>query len=119
MCGWDGGDCEALNTEYPECELLKTDKIYKPPQGNMGISDWPALSDGKCNGGIYNNETCGFDGGDCVECNAAVPDPSKIGKVDSRIIFSNLSLKYASQSSWLSGANCDYKVMGDAIWAFM
>ncbi len=69
-----------MNTEYPECELLKTDEIYSPKKAEL--SDWPALSDGKCNGGIFNNETCGFDGGDCVACNAAVPDPSKIGKFD-------------------------------------
>lgn len=31
-------------------------------------------------GGIYNTEECNYDDEDCLECNALVPVPTKIGK---------------------------------------
>ena len=30
-------------------------------------------------GGAYNSELCGFDGGDCYECNQVVADTNLIG----------------------------------------
>lgn len=42
-CSWDGGDCsQAINCQ---------------------VTDKSKLSDGKCDGGDYNSEACGWDGG--------------------------------------------------------
>jgi len=54
QCGWDGGDCEALNERYPDCV----------------VPEYRLLGDGKCDGNEYNTETCGFDNGDCVKDNS-------------------------------------------------
>eukprot|EP00979_Chaetoceros_neogracilis_P005577 scaffold1017_cov147-Chaetoceros_neogracile.AAC.1 len=57
-CGFDGGDCEEFNAEYPNCTV-----------------DYPyAVGNGDCNGRDYNTTECGFDGGDCDEFNAEYPD---------------------------------------------
>ncbi len=65
-CGWDRGDCEVAG--YPDCRV-----------------DVPSrIGDGICNGGGYNKEVCGFDGGDCIEFNTLYPNcstnrPYKVG----------------------------------------
>lgn len=48
-CGYDGGDCLSFNKKYPNCTVDDPDKV----------------SDGICNGGMYETKECGFDGGDC------------------------------------------------------
>lgn len=54
-CAFEGTDC--FIPDYPACQV--------PFASYIG--------DGKCNGGVYNTEDCGWDGGDCVEHNANYP----------------------------------------------
>ena len=60
-CNNDGGDCDLFLYYYPYCNASNPNKI-----GN-----------GICDGGIYFTEDCGFDGGDCDDCN--VPYKSWVG----------------------------------------
>ena len=77
VCKFDGGDCIAANSKYPDCPVLKlTDKMHIP---NDPSNPFPALGNGVCDGGIFNTKECGWDDGDCLECNALVPNPTKIG----------------------------------------
>ena len=64
-CGWDGFDC--LDTSDPRTQCQVEDKTK--------------LGDGNCDGGVYNSEECQWDQGDCLKCNAIVPDETKIGKI--------------------------------------
>ena len=48
-CGFDDGDCEEFNQNYPNCD------VESPSLDGNGI----------CNRGAYNTEECGWDGGDC------------------------------------------------------
>jgi hypothetical protein len=57
-CGWDGGDCEEFNKDYPKC--------------NVTNPSW-YIGNGDCDGGNYNVEVCGWDGGDCEEFNKNYP----------------------------------------------
>ena len=56
--------------------LTLTNKLLIPLDSN---SPFPALGNGVCDGGTFNTERCGWDDGDCLQCNAAVHDPGKIG----------------------------------------
>ena len=49
-CGWDGGDCEEFNANYPNCTVL--------------YPTW--IGNNYCEGAEYNTEECGWDGGDCL-----------------------------------------------------
>lgn len=78
-CGWDGGDCDAVNAvlweTYPKC--------------NGGIAP-ELIGDGYCHGnemsgGDMNIAECGWEGGDCVvigypDCH--VEYPNNIGDGD-------------------------------------
>lgn len=82
-CGWDGGDCDALNAvlweKYPECK--------------QGIHPGK-IGDGDCDHGmfgkglsLYNSAECGWDGGDCVvdgypDCHVASPGRVGDGQCD-------------------------------------
>ena len=58
-CGYDGGDCDEFNAQYPDCTAKNTRKI----------------GDGKCNNEYpYNTEECGYDGGDCIDFNTNYPN---------------------------------------------
>lgn len=75
-CQNDGGDCDWLNANYPNCIVPFPSKI----------------NDGRCDGlfsfydgvtgqlisGSYNSEVCGFDGGDCKQFNSEYPNCTKI-----------------------------------------
>lgn len=55
-CKYDYGDCEEFNdgfgSKYPFCV----------------VPDVSKLNNGKCDGGEYISESCGFDDGDCAAC---------------------------------------------------
>ncbi|GFH44588.1 hypothetical protein CTEN210_01062 [Chaetoceros tenuissimus] len=55
-CWMEGSDCTAI--EYPNCH------VENP--------HW--IGNGKCDGGNYNTELCGFDGKDCISFNQNYPD---------------------------------------------
>eukprot|EP00554_Chaetoceros_debilis_P000877 CAMPEP_0194096190 /NCGR_PEP_ID=MMETSP0149-20130528/57211_1 /TAXON_ID=122233 /ORGANISM="Chaetoceros debilis, Strain MM31A-1" /LENGTH=1350 /DNA_ID=CAMNT_0038782159 /DNA_START=274 /DNA_END=4326 /DNA_ORIENTATION=- len=74
QCNYDGGDCKEYNAKFSNCEIL-TSQSYNENDGAFP----PALGDGFCNGGDFNTKHCGFDAGDCDECNQHVDDLSKIG----------------------------------------
>ena len=57
-CGWDGGDCDAFNSNTPNCTVP-----YPYLVGN-----------GYCDGYDYDTLECNYDGGDCDEFNALYPD---------------------------------------------
>lgn len=61
-CGYDGGDCDSFNQEFPSC-TAKEPSIF--------------LGSGSCmNAKPYNTEECGWDGGDCIEFNEKYPNCS-------------------------------------------
>jgi hypothetical protein len=79
-CEFDGGDCIKANQKYPDCPvLILTNKMLTTFDSD---NPFPALGDGRCDGGIFNTKECGWDDGDCLICNAVVPHPSKIGEFD-------------------------------------
>ncbi len=78
-CKFDGGDCDDLNQKYPTCGVLDPRSDYHEGT-DFFDNELSGLGDGKCNGGAFNTEQCGYDAGDCIKCNQAVPDSSKIGK---------------------------------------
>lgn len=76
-CNFDEGDCVQAKSLFPKCEvLLQTDVLYFHQDT---LKPLPALGDGLCDGGLFNNRECGWDSGDCSECNSIVPVRSKIG----------------------------------------
>jgi len=104
-CGWDGGDCIALNEKYPHCNVPEIYFLgneicdggeYNSKDCGFDFGDcsrennelkalYPScdvpipgyIADGTCNGDEYNVIECGYDGGDCISCD--VQDQSLIG----------------------------------------
>jgi len=69
-CGFDGGDCDDFNANYPDCNTA-----YPYMIGNGRCHQWDEY---------MNTAACGFDGGDCDDFNANYPDcntpyPSWVG----------------------------------------
>jgi hypothetical protein len=83
-CGFDDGDCITFNLAYPNCKINEPFKIgngecdqeYNDKDCLYDGDDCCALEandfseqdlhgDGFCNGGVFNTEVCGFDGGQC------------------------------------------------------
>ena len=58
-------------------EPLSSSRVLKdtPPGYPNCKVDWPDwIGDGSCDGGDYNTEECGWDGGDCIEFNEKYPN---------------------------------------------
>ena len=74
ICLFDKGDCDAFRNDHPLCpdlDLTK-DQIYR----NDGTPI--VIGDGKCDFiPQYMTDKCGYEYGDCLECN--VTDPTKLG----------------------------------------
>ncbi len=49
-CEFDYGDCDDFNDEYPNCKAVNPENLN---------NSW-------CDGGLYDTEECGWDGGDCL-----------------------------------------------------
>ena len=62
---------------YPNCLV-----------GERGNTDITKISNGICDGGLFNTKECGFDGGDCTFFNLAYPNVSILQALK----YSNLSL---------------------------
>ena len=70
-CAYDGGDCceESCESSSSQCGANGYD--CQDPEYAC-VVDYPSwIGDGWCDGGEYNTEQCGYDGGDCCEesCN--------------------------------------------------
>jgi hypothetical protein len=63
-CGYDGGECMDFNIQYPACQSLGQ---------SINVTIDPTLIVyGICDGGVYNTEVSGFEGGDCEDACRAV-----------------------------------------------
>jgi hypothetical protein len=107
-CAYDHGDCDQFRFENPSCPdsisrpitqadltpvVLGDGVLCGVPEymteacgyeygrdcNECEVEDASRLGDGVCDGGMYNTESCGFDLGDCVECNKGVDDVSRLG----------------------------------------
>eukprot|EP00554_Chaetoceros_debilis_P016575 CAMPEP_0194126618 /NCGR_PEP_ID=MMETSP0150-20130528/60086_1 /TAXON_ID=122233 /ORGANISM="Chaetoceros debilis, Strain MM31A-1" /LENGTH=434 /DNA_ID=CAMNT_0038820491 /DNA_START=309 /DNA_END=1613 /DNA_ORIENTATION=- len=65
LCNWDAGDCFEFNEKFPLCVNRTLDNIYS----DSTMKYVPIIGDGICNSGLYNNEDCGYEDGDCLACN--------------------------------------------------
>lgn len=74
QCAYDGGDCDAFNALYPNCD----------------VDDATLIADGKCDGYPYNSELCRFDGGDCRK-DAIYCDASIVGEIGDGICDKELN----------------------------
>ena len=80
-CGYDGGDCDEFNAQYPDCTAKNTRKI----------------GDGKCNNEYpYNTEECGYDGGDCIDFNAQYPWVVSQGVLRRMVVWMGLQFYFCS-----------------------
>ncbi len=71
-CGYDGGDCGLLQSEYPYCPDFFNDSM------NQTLGPPPILGDGICDFiPEYMTEECGYEFGDCADCQ--VEDPYRLG----------------------------------------
>jgi hypothetical protein len=65
-----------------------------------------SIGDGYCDGGAYNTDDCGFDGGDCEEFNAKYPNCN----VNSPVIIGNGSCNnfppYNTAECGFDGGDC-------------
>ncbi len=75
---------------HNECDPYPThlcSRYFKKayPYCTIDVKDISKVSDGVCNGGIYNTISCAFDGGDCMTFNFQYPncnniaEPSRLG----------------------------------------
>lgn len=71
---YDNGECNNIRTNplYSNCDFDDLGNLFDE-------SFSPTLGDGICESNIYNTEACGFEFGDCEECNNVVPDMGFIG----------------------------------------
>lgn len=90
-CGFDGGDCNEFNEQYPDCEVILNTHLVgdgvcnnifpfnstncKRDGGDCDDFDYPncyvldtgLIGNGECqNFEPYNTAACGYDGGDCL-----------------------------------------------------
>jgi len=91
ICDWDEGDCKEFNDQHPDCPVGDIDYTmnelfsdFQQFRTDYILSDelnyyddytrtfyyYGVPSDGVCSGlSPYNIEECGYEGGDCEECN--------------------------------------------------
>jgi len=71
-CGFDLGDCRP---NWADEDVLKLRTLVKKYPGCFfdGM-DIDRIGDDDCDGGKYNTEECGWDGGDCLEFNRRYPN---------------------------------------------
>lgn len=76
-CDWDGGDCcysTCVDSTYTcssyssDCQDPDATEYVAPLYPDCEVYYTSSLGDGYCNGGSYNVDSCGWDGGDC--CNS-------------------------------------------------
>ena len=94
-CGRSGGGCEE-DSDYPGCHV-----------GHLHL-----IGNGECNNqhDMYNNEECGWDGGDCIPFNKKFPnclieDAFKIGDGECDKEYSNGGLYDTLECGW-DGGDC-------------
>jgi hypothetical protein len=66
-CNSDNGDCDSVKAEYPSCDLDELAAKF-----NENLANAPRLGDSKCESSVYNTKECGYENGDCIECNSLV-----------------------------------------------
>ena len=78
-CGYDGGDCDEWNAQFPDCRMGDhscSTLNASFPGCVVSFPEW--LSDSECDYYGNNNVRCKYDGGDCLEenlvFNAKFPD---------------------------------------------
>ncbi|GFH44530.1 hypothetical protein CTEN210_01004 [Chaetoceros tenuissimus] len=64
--------CTQFKKNFPNCNVEKPFLIGDGKYCNVDHPFW--IGDGYCQGGPYNTEECGFDGGDCLEFNQKYPN---------------------------------------------
>ena len=84
-CGFDLGDCRP-NWSSDDANRLK-ELITNYPECFFDGMDMGWIGDGFCDGGMYDREICGWDGGDCIvqgypDCRVDEPDYISDGGCD-------------------------------------
>jgi hypothetical protein len=65
-CKYDAGACDALRIQHPRCDFEEIGNLFDK-------NDYaPILGDGICESSVYNNDECGYEFGDCEDCNSLV-----------------------------------------------
>jgi hypothetical protein len=73
-CKADNGACDSMKAEYPKCNFDELAATFSEI-----LEGAPRLGDGICESAVYNTEECGYENGDCVECNNRVFDYTLTG----------------------------------------
>ncbi|GFH62061.1 hypothetical protein CTEN210_18537 [Chaetoceros tenuissimus] len=73
LCDYDAGACDSLREQFPRCDFNKIGNHFSV------TDNVPTLGDTFCESTLYNNENCGWEFGDCLECNSLVTDITLTG----------------------------------------
>lgn len=73
-CKYDGADCAEFKSIFIACPFDDLATLFSDD-----LSSAPRLGNDRCESAAYNIEQCGYENGDCVECNRLVNDYTLTG----------------------------------------